>query len=90
MLMDLDREKIVRKDFKRVVRGYDPWEVETHLREVNGAIRRMVDDLVRGEGDLPLPVQERLRTQSTIAELKAHEILSEGQSAGRCSNRGRG
>ena len=66
--MDLDRDGIVRRDFKRSLRGYDEWEVETHLKQVNQAVSVLIDGMLKGNGDLPPAVQERLEARVTLAQ----------------------
>lgn len=73
--MELDRDSIVRKDFKRAVRGYDPWEVEGHLREVNRELSLLMDQLAKGEGDIPQPISYRIQAHAMIVELEATETL---------------
>lgn len=73
--MNLDRENIVRGDFKRTVRGYDPWQVETHLRAVAQAVNQALDELAKGEGEMPPQIRDRVRARVSIAQLDAAEIV---------------
>ena len=62
--LELDRDSIVRKDFKRAVRGYDEWEVQAHLREVNRSLARMLDQLAKADAELPEALAYRIAPRS--------------------------
>ncbi|HYH60024.1 MAG TPA: DivIVA domain-containing protein [Thermoleophilaceae bacterium] len=74
--MELDRRYITRRDFPAARRGYDPDEVDQHLRDLADAI----EDL-RREADRPVPVAsvagaaaEQVRSIVEAAERSAAEI----------------
>ena len=58
--MRLEREEIERRDFDRVLRGYDPDQVNAHLHEIAVAIGDLFDRLSDANVELPEPVRERL------------------------------
>jgi DivIVA domain-containing protein len=58
--MRLEREEIERRDFDRVLRGYDPDQVNAHLHEIAVAIGDLFDRLSDANVELPAPVRERL------------------------------
>lgn len=73
--MELDRRYITRKDFPAARRGYDPDEVDTHLREVADAvedIRRQADR--PPETSVAGAAAEQVRTIVEAAERSAGEI----------------
>ena len=72
--MDLDRDEIVRDDFPKVRRGYDPDAVRAHLRWIASAVRD------RGPTSLAETAAERVSSIVEAAERKAAEIEAEARS----------
>src|SRR3954468_8249760 len=58
--MRLERDEIERRDFDRVLRGYDPDQVNAHLHEIAVAIGDLFDRLSDANVALPAPVRQRL------------------------------
>jgi DivIVA domain-containing protein len=71
--VDLDRDDIVREDFPKVRRGYDPNAVRAHLRSVADAVRE------RGSTPLAETAAERVGSIVEAAEQKATEIEAEAR-----------
>jgi DivIVA domain-containing protein len=72
--MSLEREDIVRDDFPRARRGYDPDAVREHLRSIADALRD------RGSTPLADTAAERVGSIVEAAERKAAEIEAEARS----------
>ena len=72
--MELDRNQIERKDFSAVRRGYDPDEVDRHLRDISNS----VDGLKRAQRPAPASLAtiaaDQVRTIVEAAERSAAEI----------------
>jgi cell division septum initiation protein DivIVA len=66
--MRLEREQIERRDFDRVLRGYDPVQVHDHLHEISVAVADFLDRLGDANEELPEPV--RLRLQAIVDSKK--------------------
>jgi len=72
--VELDRNQIERKDFSAVRRGYDPDEVDRHLRDISNS----VDGLKRTQRPAPASLAtiaaDQVRTIVEAAERSAAEI----------------
>ncbi len=66
----MERREIERTDFPTSKEGYDPAEVERHLRRVADA----VEELRRGGGSLAGAAAEQVREIVEAAERSAHEV----------------
>ena len=78
--MTFDRDQIRRRDFTRVLRGYDPFEVDAHLREVGKTVAVMLDDIVAGGNGLPAAVKERIEGRVHYASLEAARVEADARS----------
>jgi DivIVA domain-containing protein len=72
--VNLDRDDIVRDDFPRTRRGYDPEAVRAHLRSIADALRE------RGSTPLAETAAERVSSIVEAAEKKAAEIEADARS----------
>ena len=80
--MDLDRGKIERTDFASARRGYEPAEVDAHLREVADAVedlRAQLESQAERASSLSGAASERLRLILDAAEASAAEIRSDAE-----------
>jgi DivIVA domain-containing protein len=75
--MDPTREEIVRDDFPRAVRGYDPGAVEAHLRRVSEAVERL--QASRSRTPLAESAGEKIAGILEVAERQATEIEAEAR-----------
>lgn len=84
--MDLDRGKIERTDFASARRGYEPAEVDAHLREVADAVedlRTQLESKAERASSLSGAASERLRLILDAAEASAAEIRSDAEDEAR-------
>jgi DivIVA domain-containing protein len=84
--MNLDRAKIERTDFASARRGYEPAEVDAHLREVADAVedlRGRLESQAERSSTLSGAASERLRVILDAAEASATEIRSEAEEEAR-------
>lgn len=84
--MDLDRGKIERTDFASARRGYEPAEVDAHLREVADAVedlRSQLESKAERSSSLSGAATERLRLILDAAEASAAEIRSDAEDEAR-------
>jgi DivIVA domain-containing protein len=84
--MDLDRGKIERTDFASARRGYEPAEVDAHLREVADAVedlRAELESQAERSSSLSGAASERLRLILDAAEASATEIRSDAEDEAR-------
>ena len=84
--MNLDRAKIERTDFASARRGYEPAEVDAHLREVADAVedlRGRLESQAERSSTLSGAASERLRGILDAAEASATEIRSEAEEEAR-------
>lgn len=84
--MDLDRGKIERTDFGSARRGYEPGEVDAHLREVADAVedlRAELESRAERAASLSGAASERLRLILDAAEASAAEVRSEAEEEAR-------
>ena len=80
--MELSRDQIERSDFSSVRRGYEPAEVDAHLREIASAVEQLADERseVPDEGvSVSSVATERVRVILDAAEASAAEIRSEAE-----------
>jgi DivIVA domain-containing protein len=81
----LDRQAIERSDFDTARKGYDPVQVDAHLREVSAAVEELRARLDErdGHGTLAGATSERVRAILDAAEAGAAEIRSEAEDKAR-------
>ena len=76
--MELDRESIERRNFSSARRGYEPAEVDEHLRSVADAVEQFRADTQRQQQEqrtsLSTAAAERVRIILDAAETSAEEI----------------
>ncbi|HEX8855623.1 MAG TPA: DivIVA domain-containing protein, partial [Thermoleophilaceae bacterium] len=72
--MDLDRTRIERKDFSVVRRGYDPSEVDLHLRDLADAVAELRAELRSTPAGVAGAAAEHVKTIVEAAEKSAAEI----------------
>ena len=80
--MDLDRQYIERSDFSAARRGYDPDEVDAHLREIADAVEELKRAGGRRVASAPRRA-EQVRAIVEAAENSAGDIESHGPGRGR-------
>ena len=78
--MRLERDEIERRDFDRVLRGYDAEQVDAHLHAIAVALADFLDRLGDRNEELPPAARRRLQTmvdatklQGEIARVRAQE-----------------
>lgn len=84
--MELDRNTIERADFSSARRGYEPSEVEAHLREVADAVedlRTQLEAQAERASSLSGAASERLRQILDAAEASANDIRSDAEDEAR-------
>ena len=84
--MDLERGKIERTDFARARRGYEPADVDAHLRAVADAVedlRAQLESQAEPASTLSGAASERVRLILDAAEASAAEIRSEAEEEAR-------
>ena len=72
--MELDRQNIERKDFSAVRRGYDPDEVDGHLREIADSVNALRRTQRPAPASLATQAADQVRTIVEAAERSATEI----------------
>lgn len=72
--MELDRHYIERNDFSAVRRGYDPEEVDRHLREIAESVQELKRQAKRSPSSLAAQAAEQVRGIVEAAERSASEI----------------
>ncbi len=80
--MELSRDQIERSDFSSARRGYEPAEVDAHLREIASAVEQLADERSSSpEGGVSVSsvATERVRVILDAAEASAAEIRSEAE-----------
>jgi DivIVA domain-containing protein len=76
--LELEREYIERTDFSTTRRGYDPAEVERHLREIAGAIEELKRSRASRPADSTASASaEQVRIIVAAAEKSAAQIEQE-------------
>jgi DivIVA domain-containing protein len=83
--VELDRQAIERSDFDTARKGYDPVQVDAHLREVSAAVEELRARLDEhdGHGTLAGAASERVRAILDAAEAGAAVIRSEAEDEAR-------
>ena len=84
--MDLQRRQIERTDFSSARRGYEPAEVDAHLREVAEAVedlRAQLENQAERASSLSGAASDRLRLILDAAEASAAEIRSDAEDEAR-------
>ncbi len=76
--MELERRFIERTDFSAARRGYDPEEVDRHLREVADAAEQAAD-AERASDSLGSLAAEQIRTIVEAAETSASDIRAKAE-----------
>ena len=72
--MELDRHFIERNDFSAARRGYDPDEVDRHLREIADSVAELKREQRPSPTSLATSAAEQVRTIVEAAERSATEI----------------
>lgn len=78
--MELDRHYIERNDFSAVRRGYDPEEVDRHLREIAESVQELKRQAKRSPSSLAGQAAEQVRGIVEAAERSAAEITEGAES----------
>ena len=84
--MDLQRRQIERTDFSSARRGYEPAEVDAHLREVAEAVedlRAQLENQAERASSLSGAASDRLRLILDAAEASAAQIRSDAEDEAR-------
>ncbi|MBX5468628.1 MAG: DivIVA domain-containing protein [Thermoleophilaceae bacterium] len=81
--MELDRHRIERKDFEIVRRGYDPGEVDLHLREIADAVAELKAELRSTPAGVAGAAAEHVKTIVEAAEKSAAEIEAKAEEEAR-------
>jgi DivIVA domain-containing protein len=85
--LELDRHNIERNDFSAARRGYDPDEVDRHLREIADAISELKRQQKPSTASLATAAADQVRTIVEAAERSAAEIQENAENeAGRIKN----
>lgn len=77
--MELDRNFIERNDFSAARRGYDPDEVDRHLREIADAVTELKRSQRRSPSSLAASAAEQVRGIVEAAERSASEIQEQAE-----------
>ena len=72
--MELDRHYIERNDFSAVRRGYDPEEVDRHLREIAESVQELKRQAKRSPSSMASQAAEQVRGIVEAAERSAAQI----------------
>ena len=81
--MELDRHYIERNDFSAVRRGYDPEEVDRHLREIAESVQELKRQAKRSPSSLAAQAAEQVRGIVEAAERSASEITDGAETEAR-------
>ena len=81
--MELDRHFIERNDFSAARRGYDPEEVDRHLREIAESVQELKRQAKRGPTSMAAQAAEQVRGIVEAAERSASEITEGAESEAR-------
>jgi DivIVA domain-containing protein len=81
--LELDRHFIERNDFSAARRGYDPDEVDRHLREVADAISELKRQQKPSPASLATAAADQVRSIVEAAEKSAAEIQSQAEGEAR-------
>jgi DivIVA domain-containing protein len=81
--VELDRHYIERNDFSAVRRGYDPEEVDRHLREIAESVQELKRQAKRSPSSLAAQAAEQVRGIVEAAERSASEITDGAESEAR-------
>ena len=87
--MELDRHLIERKDFQSAKRGYDPDEVDAHLRDIATAVAELKRASASASASLGGAAAQQVRTIVEAAEKSAAEIERSAQDEAQRNLRGR-
>src|SRR4051794_17303049 len=77
--MELDRRAIERQDFPNARRGYDPAEVDRHLRAIATAVEELKSTRSQSSTSLAGAAAERVESIVAAAEASAREIEQKAQ-----------
>ena len=78
--MELDRHFIERNDFSAARRGYDPDEVDRHLREIADAVAELKRSQKRSPSTVAAQAAEQVRGIVEAAERSAADIQEQAES----------
>ncbi|MDQ3934790.1 MAG: DivIVA domain-containing protein [Actinomycetota bacterium] len=81
--MELDRHFIERTDFQAARRGYDPDEVDRHLREIADAVNELKRQQKPSPASLATAAAEQVRSIVEAAEKSAAEIQENAETEAR-------
>ena len=81
--MELDRHFIERNDFSAARRGYDPDEVDRHLREIGDAVSELKRQQRPSPASLASAAAEQVRSIVEAAEKSAADIQSQAEEEAR-------
>jgi DivIVA domain-containing protein len=81
--LELDRHQIERNDFSAARRGYDPDEVDRHLREIADSVSDLKRQQKPSPASLATEAAEQVRSIVEAAERSAAEIQEKADSEGR-------
>ena len=81
--MELDRHFIERNDFSAARRGYDPDEVDRHLREIGDAVAELKRQQRPSPASLASAAAEQVRSIVEAAEKSAADIQSQAEEEAR-------
>src|SRR2546430_10370486 len=81
--LELDRHFIERNDFSAARRGYDPEEVDRHLREIADAIAELKRQQKPSPASLATAAAEQVRSIVEAAETSAGDIQSQAETQAR-------
>jgi DivIVA domain-containing protein len=81
--VELDRHYIERNDFSAARRGYDPEEVDRHLREIAESVQELKRQAKRGPTSMAAQAAEQVRGIVEAAERSAAEITDGAESEAR-------
>ena len=81
--MELDRHYIERNDFSAARRGYDPEEVDRHLREIAESVQELKRQAKRSPTSMAAQAAEQVRGIVEAAERSAAEITDGAESEAR-------
>lgn len=77
--MELDRHFIERNDFSAARRGYDPDEVDRHLREIADAVQELKRSQRRSPSSLAAAAADQVRGIVEAAERSASDIQEQAE-----------
>ena len=81
--MELDRHSIERNDFSAARRGYDPDEVDRHLREIADSVQDIKRQTKSSPASLATAAADQVRTIVEAAERSAAEIQQNAEDEAR-------